>query len=224
MTVLRSRFRRPALVLLTFVAMLVCGPHVRWQEFTSDGSGAESALAESGASIDFTFEQVDRQAILALIDEHRADTDTEWRVQVSDAIYDEAMAAGIDPLLVAAIVARESSFRIRVVSHAGAVGLMQLRPFVAKDLARQNDLEWHGRETLHHPELNVRLGASYYRQLVHRFDGDAQLALAAYHRGPTRLRRQLEHGTFTGSRYASRVMELYETLSAGRSDLLLRQG
>jgi soluble lytic murein transglycosylase-like protein len=219
MTVLRSRFKRPALVLLAFVALLVSGPHVRWQEITTGRSGADS-----GAPTDFSFEQVDRQAILALIDEHRADTDAEWRVQVSDAIYDEAMAAGIDPLLVAAIVARESSFRNRVVSHAGAVGLMQLRPFVAEDLARQNDLEWQGRETLHHPELNVRLGASYYRQLVHRFDGDAQLALAAYHRGPTRLRRQLERGTFTGSQYASRVMELYETLSAGRSDLLLRQG
>ena len=224
MNVLRSRFRRPALVSLAFAGILVCGPHVRWQELTSDRSAADSRLADSGASINFSFEQVDRQAILALVGEHRADTDTEWRAQVSDAIYDEAMAAGIDPLLVAAIVARESSFRERVVSHAGAVGLMQLRPFVAEDLARQNDLEWKGRETLNRPELNVRLGASYYRQLVVRFDGDAQLALAAYHRGPTRLRRQLERGTFTGSRYASRVMELYEALSAGRSDLLLRRG
>jgi soluble lytic murein transglycosylase len=95
---------------------------------------------------------------------------------------------------------------------------------VAEDLARQHDLEWQGRETLHHPGLNVRLGAFYYRQLVHRFDGDALLALAAYHRGPTRLRRQLDRGTFAGSRYARRVMELYESLSAGRADLLLREG
>lgn len=223
MTVFRTRFRRPAMVLFAFVAMLVAGPHVRWVDIDSDRTGAGHAPDDSSASIDFSFEQVDRQAILALIDEHRGDTEVEWRVNVSEAIYDEAMAVGIDPLLVAAIVARESSFRNRVISHAGAVGLMQLRPFVAKDLARQHNLEWHGHETLHHPELNVRLGASYYRQLVHRFDGDAQLALAAYHRGPTRLRRQLDRGTFAGSRYASRVMELYEALSAGRSDLLLRQ-
>lgn len=212
---LRFRFRRPVLVLLIFVGILVSGPHVRWQ-----ATGAD----RSDEPFEFSFEQVDRQAIRTLIDEHRGDTDAEWRVQVSDAIYDESIAVGIDPLLVAAIVARESSFRERVVSHAGAVGLMQLRPFVARELARQSDLEWQGRETLHRPELNVRLGASYYRELIDRFDGDALLALAAYHRGPTRLRRQLDSGTFSGSRYARRVLELYEALSAGRNDLLVRLG
>jgi len=215
MTVLRFRFRRPALVLLVFALVAVAGPHVRRQGVGTD---------RSGEPVEFSFEQVDRQAIRTLIDEHRGDTDAQWRVQVSDAIYDEAMAVGIDPLLVAAIVARESSFRNRVVSHAGAVGLMQLRPFVAKDLAQQIDLEWQGRETLHRAHLNVRLGASYYRDLIDRFDGDALLALAAYHRGPTRLKRQLDRGTFSGSRYARRVLELYEALSAGRSDLLVRQG
>lgn len=215
MIVLRFRFRRPALVLLAFALVAVAQPHGRRHGVEAD---------RSDEPVEFSFEQVDRQAIRTLIDEHRGDTDAQWRVQVSDAIYDEAMAVGIDPLLVAAIVARESSFRNRVVSHAGAVGLMQLRPFVARDLAEKSDLEWQGRETLHSPELNVRLGASYYRELIQRFDGDALLALAAYHRGPTRLRRQLNSGTFSGSRYARRVLELYEALSAGRGDLLLSQG
>lgn len=215
MTVLRFRFRRPVLVLLAFALVAVVGSH----------GGRDTVEANrSVGPVEFSFEQVDRQAIRTLIDEHRGDTDAPWRVHVSDAIYDEAMAVGIDPLLVAAIVARESSFRNRVVSHAGAVGLMQLRPFVARDLAQQNDLEWQGRETLHTAELNVRLGAAYYRELIQRFDGDALLALAAYHRGPTRLRRQLDRGTFSGSRYARRVLELYEALSEGRSDLLVREG
>jgi soluble lytic murein transglycosylase len=202
-------------VLLAFALLVVAGSH---------GLRPRVEVECSVEPVVFSFEQVDRQAIRMLIDEHRGDTDHQWRAQVSDAIYDEAMAVGIDPLLVAAIVARESSFRDRVVSHAGAVGLMQLRPFVARDLARKSDLEWQGHETLHSPELNVRLGASYYRELVQRFDGDALLALAAYHRGPTRLRRQLNRGTFSGSRYASRVLELYEFLSAGRGDLLVSQG
>jgi soluble lytic murein transglycosylase len=210
--VFRSRFSRPALVSLTLSVVLLSGPHAPLQDVTSE------------QSVDFSFEQIDRQTILALVHEHRGDTDAEWRRQVSDAIYEEAMGVGIDPLLVAAIVARESSFRNRVVSHAGAVGLMQLRPFVARELARQNDMEWQGRETLHCPELNVKLGASYYRELIQRFEGDALLALAAYHRGPTRLRRQLDRGTFSGSRYAQRVLELYEALSAGRDELLFREG
>jgi len=224
MTVLRSRFSRPSLVLLTFFVVLLSGTHARLQDVTSDRPESLFGFASASESVDFSFEQVDRMTILALISEHRGDTDAEWRRQVSDAIYEEAMAAGIDPLLVAAIVARESSFRDHVVSHAGAVGLMQLRPFVARELARQNDLEWQGRETLHRPELNVKLGASYYRELIQRFEGDALLALAAYHRGPTRLKRQLDRGTFSGSRYAQRVLELYEILSAGRSDFLIHEG
>jgi soluble lytic murein transglycosylase len=215
MTVLRFRFTRSTLLLLALALMLAAGSHDR-------GHAASTEPVQQ--AIDFSFEPVDRQAILALVDEHRRDADASWRVQVSDAIYDEAMNAGVDPLLVAAIVARESSFRSRVVSHAGAVGLMQLRPFVARELAKQSNLEWQGSETLHRDELNVRLGVTYYRELVDRFDGDAVLALAAYHRGPTRLQRQLDRGTFSGSRYATRVLELYATLSAGRAEFLTRQG
>lgn len=212
---LRIRFTRSTMMLLAFGLMLAAGSHDHGQ----------AAFAEPVEQpIDFSFEPVDRQAILALVDEHRRDADATWREQVCDAIYDESIAAGIDPLLVAAIVARESSFRSRVVSHAGAVGLMQLRPFVARAVAKQYDLEWQGNDTLHRDELNVRLGVAYYRELVERFDGDAVLALAAYHRGPTRLQRQLERGTFSGSRYATRVLELYATLSAGRAEFLTRQG
>jgi soluble lytic murein transglycosylase len=212
MIVLRFRFRRPTIVLLTFFVVMLMATHVRRPVRELD-SPAVSA-------IEFSFEQIDRQTINNLIDEHRGDADVEWRAHVTDVIYEEAMAEGIDPLLVAAIVARESSFRVSVVSHAGAVGLMQLRPFVARELARENQLEWEGREALHQAQLNVRLGTTYYSKLVQRFEGDAMLALAAYHRGPTRLRRQLARGTFSGSRYAQDVLGLYASLNARRNELL----
>ena len=65
----------------------------------------------------------------------------------------------------------ESSFRPGAVSEAGAVGLMQLRPFVAQDVAERNDLLWSGEITLVEPNQNVRLGVRYYRELVDRFQG-----------------------------------------------------
>jgi len=154
----------------------------------------------------------DREVILDVIRDHRRGTDEAWRQRLADAIYREAVAADVDPLMVASIVAKESSFRIRVVSGAGAVGLMQLRPWVAEDLAQRARIEWNGLETLHAPDLNVRLGILYYQELVHDFDGDTHLALAAYNNGPTRLRRQLRTGSFAGSDYAERVMEYYEEL------------
>jgi soluble lytic murein transglycosylase len=162
--------------------------------------------------------QIEREAILDLVHEYRFITDHASIDRLSDAIHQEAVAAGVDPLLVAAIVARESSFRSRVESHAGAVGLMQLRPFVAKDLAERHQVEWRGLETLHAPELNLRLGARYYRELTVRFGGDPRLALAAYHRGPTRLARQLERGPLGDSRYVDRVLELYERLDERRRE------
>ena len=123
----------------------------------------------------------------------------------------------MDPLMVASIVARESSFRSRVVSRAGAVGLMQLRPFVAEQVAQKSRIEWNGLQTLHSPDHNVRLGILYYKQLLERFDGDAEVALTAYLYGPTRVGRQLSRGTYRGSSYADDILGLYAKLSDRRS-------
>lgn len=133
--------------------------------------------------------------------------------ELAEAIYRESVAAEVDPLMVTAIVARESSFRRAAVSRAGAVGLMQLRPFVARDVARRSGVEWEGMQTLQRPEHNLRLGITYYREMVERFDGDLHLALAAYNRGPTRITRELRAGQAVRSRYAERVLGLYEELS-----------
>ena len=134
----------------------------------------------------------------------------------------EAVAAGVDPLLVTAMVAKESSFQSRVVSSAGAVGLMQVRPWVARDVAERRldtGLEWHGVETLHDPDANVRLGILYYLELMGRFNSDPVTALEAYNRGPSRVSRELRDGTFSSSRYSEGVLGLYEELDAERASL-----
>jgi soluble lytic murein transglycosylase-like protein len=143
---------------------------------------------------------------------------------LAGVIYQEAVAAGVDPLMVAAIVAKESSFCATVVSRSGAVGLMQLRPFVARDIAERIELEWSGTPMLHQPESNLRLGIRYYAELVERFDGDVHLALAAYNRGPTRLSRQLRSGMTITSRYADRILGLYMDLDAQRVTTLSLRG
>ena len=107
----------------------------------------------------------------------------------------------------------------RIVSRAGAVGLMQLRPFVAEDLAARRNIEWNGIETLHEPDLNVRLGILYLKELMGRFEGDIQKALTAYNYGPTRVSRQLRRGTYAGSDYADRVIGLYDRLIEERTTL-----
>jgi soluble lytic murein transglycosylase-like protein len=155
---------------------------------------------------------------------HMAQAPKERLDALADAIFQESAAAGVDPLMVAAIVAKESSFRSGIVSRAGAVGLMQLRPFVAQDIAERTELEWQGTTTLHHPEKNLRLGIHYYTELVDRFDGDVHLALAAYNRGPTRVSRQVRSGMTITSRYADRILGLYRDLEAQRFTALRSDG
>jgi len=168
------------------------------------------------------FARVEREMLRDLVLEHRRSAPLESREHLARVIQQEATSAGVDPLLVAAIVARESSFRSHAVSRVGAVGLMQLRPFVARDLAQRANLDWREGETLRRPRANVRLGVAYYRELIERFDGDASLALAAYHRGPTRVAGELKRGEFAGSRYARGVLELYGELDARRRSLLAK--
>lgn len=159
----------------------------------------------------------DREAIVELISVYRQRADEAWRQRLADAIYRESVAASVDPLIVASIIATESSFRSRAVSRAGAVGLMQLRPWVARHVADRSDVEWNGVETLYAPERNVRIGVLYYRELLERFDGDHEVALTAYNYGPTRVRRQLAEGTYGGSAYAEDILELYESMARRRS-------
>lgn len=175
---------------------------------------AESLAAESAART--REERSERGLILEVVRRHRRSASDPWRRELAEAILQESRHAAVDPLLVAAIVATESSFRSRAVSGSGAVGLMQLRPFVARDVAERFRVEWRGHETLHAPELNVRLGILYFKELVERFDGDRRVALAAYNRGPSRVSRELREGRFRGGRYPDDVLRLYRLLDGRR--------
>jgi soluble lytic murein transglycosylase-like protein len=160
---------------------------------------------------------VEREMILSVARRYRR-TASQYRLEVlADTIYEAAVRESVDPLLVASIIAKESSFRDHAVSSAGAMGLMQIRPTIARDLAQRRELGWHGPQSLGSPSLNVRYGILYYKELVEDFDGDHAMALTAYNFGPTRVRRQLRERTYAGSDYASEILSLYHQLSATRA-------
>jgi soluble lytic murein transglycosylase len=85
------------------------------------------------------------------------------------------------------VVYQESRFSPRAVSPVGAVGLMQLMPGTADEMARQHGLA--GPLNLSAPELNLRLGTSYLKSLLDRYQGDLVEALAAYNGGPSNVER-----------------------------------
>ena len=106
-----------------------------------------------------------------------------WRAEVASA----AQRAGIDPLLVSAVVREESSYNPLARSRVGARGLMQLMPDTARPMARVRGMAFQEGELLDDPAANIELGSAYLGGLVRDF-GDARLAVAAYNAGPTRVR------------------------------------
>ncbi len=107
----------------------------------------------------------------------------------------------VDPLLVAAIVQTESSFDTLAVSPRGAVGLMQMMPDTAEHLGLRNGYD---------PGQNLAAGVSYLEYLLHRFDGDLVLALAAYNAGPGKVDRFKGMPPFRETRkFTESVLRLY---------------
>ena len=95
-----------------------------------------------------------------------------------DAIFEAAgLRYNLPPNLLKAVAKTESNFRPDAVSHAGAIGIMQLMPGTARGL---------GVNDIYDPMDNIMGGAKYLRQLIDRF-GDLQLALAAYNAGPSNV-------------------------------------
>jgi soluble lytic murein transglycosylase len=91
---------------------------------------------------------------------------------------------GVDPFLVAAIIREESQYDWRAVSRVGAIGLMQVMPATANEVAQRYRLPDVARDDLFDQETNIRIGVRYIGQLLARFSGNLVHAVAAYNAGP----------------------------------------
>jgi soluble lytic murein transglycosylase-like protein len=116
-------------------------------------------------------------------------------------VADAALRYDVAPETILAVIRIESGFDADATSDAGAVGLMQILPSTAEEVARELRLPWSGGEQLRDPATNIRLGTHYLTKLLARFD-DLALALAAYNEGPERVAER-PAGT---SEYARRVL------------------
>jgi soluble lytic murein transglycosylase-like protein len=95
------------------------------------------------------------------------------------ALYNRMVAVaarthGLDVALLHAVISVESRYNHKAVSRAGAVGLMQLMPAIAKRYGVSDSFD---------PEQNINGGARYLRDLIKLFKGNVSLALAAYNAG-----------------------------------------
>jgi hypothetical protein len=131
-------------------------------------------------------------------------------VPLARDIHAAALAEDIVPRVAFGLVQAESSFRTRVVSPVGAVGLTQLLPSTARWLVPGTT-----RSDLMTTETNLRVGFQYLRYLMDKYEGDQNLALTAYNRGPGTVSRLLARGQNPDNGYAAKVL-------TGRSALHVR--
>jgi soluble lytic murein transglycosylase len=103
---------------------------------------------------------------------------------------------GLDPYLVASLIRQESEFNALALSHANAVGLMQLLPKTGKSVAKQVKLRGYSAPQLFTPAINLELGTRYFKDMVDKYNGQFEYALAAYNAGTDRVGDWLGEGHF----------------------------
>ena len=119
-----------------------------------------------------------------------------------DLIIEAANTYGLDPQLIRSVVQVESAFNPMAVSRAGAKGLMQLRPPLARELRVRNPFD---------PRQNLMGGARYLRRLLDMHEGDIRLALASYNAGPRNVMRYGGVPPFRETqKYVKRIIDLLE--------------
>ncbi|HEV7503554.1 MAG TPA: lytic transglycosylase domain-containing protein [Thermoanaerobaculia bacterium] len=107
----------------------------------------------------------------------------------------------LDPKLVKAVIQVESGYNHKALSNKGAMGLMQLMPDTASLFNVRNAFD---------PEENLRAGTRYLRQLLDRFAGRVELALAGYNAGPGAVEKHKGVPPYAETRdYVKQVMMLY---------------
>ncbi len=125
-----------------------------------------------------------------------------WRILFPEpywpTIRAEAEKNNLDPYFVASLIRQESEFNPNAVSYANAYGLMQLLPSVGKAMAREEGLTHFQTFQLLDPETNIRLGTRYLRQMIDRFGGVEEYALAAYNAGDNRVVDWQAAGPYSG--------------------------
>jgi soluble lytic murein transglycosylase-like protein len=100
-----------------------------------------------------------------------------------------ALPADRDPLLACAIIEVESAGNPGAISPVGAIGLMQMLPRTANEVACDLGLPPPDPRTLRQPCTNIRLGCAYLESLLVRFEGREERAVAAYNAGPKAVER-----------------------------------
>ncbi|MDH5182014.1 MAG: transglycosylase SLT domain-containing protein [Gammaproteobacteria bacterium] len=130
------------------------------------------------------------RAILTLAQaEYWDDLEMRFPLAHQNLVLKHAKNSNINPAWAFAIIRQESAFTADARSHAGALGLMQLMPRTARQVARSLRLKRPRHTDILNIKTNVKLGVRYLKKVHDKFDGNPVLATAAYNAGDYRVKQ-----------------------------------
>src|SRR4051812_48637380 len=128
-----------------------------------------------------------------------------------DIIRQQARDKNLDPALIAAVIYSESHFRDNQRSSAGAIGLKQLTPETAQDVAKRSGATNFQLSDLDDPQVNISYGSYQLRSLLERYGGNEVLAVAAYNAGEGNVDKWLVDASVNDRRFKVGEIPFAET-------------
>jgi soluble lytic murein transglycosylase len=179
----------------------------------------ERSLQQMRASINVdTIRQYNIQKVISIIDRYNPNMRAEMKYDIANEIYEMSVKyTNLDVDLICATITHESSrsWDPKVVSHAGAMGLMQIMPTTGMFVSQLEGINWTDPESvLFDPIYNIRLGCRYLSSMIEVYDVDG--GLAAYNGGERIAARWIENDRNNAvlwqetRKYIPSVLKLYE--------------
>jgi soluble lytic murein transglycosylase len=166
-------------------------------------SSYTTAIAKSKAEKNEVIEKV-----VAYLINKNLDVKEEKLKKLVHSVYKESRECDLDYRLALAVIEAESNFQQDIVSNKGARGLFQIKPSLAKYIAKDAGVTYNGDQCLHEPEKNIKLGVYHLSKLVEDFK-NLPAALYAYNAGENRLKARSSKKEPRTS-FTKRVMKEYE--------------
>jgi len=189
--------RRTKITMLTIALSLLAGTAL-----TGFAYKTASASGESERNV-----VIDR--IVAYLKGRNVDMKEDRLKAVVHTVCDQAEQRDLDYRLALAVIKVESNFKQDVVSEKGARGLFQIKPSLARYIAKDAGVAWEGSQCLHEPDKNIKIGVYHLSKLIGDFKS-LSTALHAYNAGTSRLKGRVTDAGEPKTAFTKRVLREYE--------------
>jgi soluble lytic murein transglycosylase len=130
---------------------------------------------------------------------------------IANSVYEESQKYSIDYRLILAVMKVESNFKNEAISRKGARGLLQVKPSLARYIAKDTGMQVEGVTSLHEPEKNIQIGVNYLSKLIDMFE-NLTSALHAYNAGPSKVKKIGALNTAPSTHFTKKVMNEYQQI------------